>query len=211
MIPISSTASGPTTNTDFCGPWVATIQTGSLLSLSSWERVYEKGGTRFFYKYGCCKKGYGIGPFVRDRAFKETVWPQLILSFFSGDTKGANVASTNINTIATTAVSSTASGSESQSRGASSSASRRKDKTNNSKSSYNAYLIYLAYNVYLVYLAMLDLILHLFVVGTYGSYVNQKFTPRFSSYIVNSIFYKRKTAFDMALVLACSSACDNFL
>ena len=196
---------------------------------------YAMGGTRFFYKYGCCKKGFGTGPFIQDDAFNKTVWPQLVLSalgvvasllliaalllsFYYGDAiEGANACNTKVTTSntsksSTSAVTTTSiadsrrtfgsrilnkfrSGSFTEHR--STGMSRRKGKTNNSNGAYNAYL---------VYLAIPDLILNLFVVGMYGSYVNQKFTPGFSSYIVNSIFYERKTAFDMALILACSAA-----
>jgi len=57
-----------------------------------------------------------------------------------------------------------------------------------------------------VYLVIPDIILNLWVVCMYGGYVNQKFSSAFSSYIVNSIFYERKTAFDMAMILGCSAA-----
>jgi len=41
---------------------------------------YLAGGSLFFYKYGCCKKGFGDEPFIKDRAFNLTVWSQLMLS-----------------------------------------------------------------------------------------------------------------------------------
>ena len=189
---------------------------------------YAMGGRRFFYKYGCCRAGMGTGPFIQDDAFNQTVWPQLILSilgvitsvllivglllsFFYGDTEEVKSPVTKVNASALT--SSTSSGTPMDSRrtvgsrigsifkrrsteSRSMRSSRRKGKPNANG----------AYNAYLVYLAVPDLILNVFVVGMYASYVNQKFVPGFSSYVVNSIFYERKTAFDMALILACSAA-----
>lgn len=190
---------------------------------------YAMGGRRFFHKYGCCREGMGTGPFIQDKAFNQTVWPQLILSilgvitsvlliiglllsFFYGAVEEVKTPVTKLNASALT--SSVISGTTVDSRRRVGSgignlfrsrrsgedrsirSSRRKGKPNANG----------GYNAYLVYLAIPDLILNLFVVGMYASYVNQKFVPGFSSYIINSIFYERKTAFDMALILACSAA-----
>jgi len=179
-------------------------------------------GTVFYYRYGCCKRGFGDGPFIQDGAFNKTVWPQLILSalglmasvllivalllsfLFGGDVTASgtsrNIPSSQHSDASPSSKSRGRSlvGMLSSIRNSVRSTSRASigDKRNTNR----------GYNAYLMYLAIPDTVLNLCVVAMYGSYVNQKFNPELSSYIIGSIFVEQKTAFDMALILGCSAA-----
>lgn len=191
-------------------------------------------GSLFFYKYGCCKKGYGNGPFIQDAAFQKTVWPQLVLSAISLVTSVTLVVAlllsfcygNDVDAVVTRLgpfgkrsrqSTSRTSTNESSSRNYSNRSSvtfsgeiagprsngrpRRRSIRKNIREVSNS-----SYNTYLVYLAVPDIVLNLWVVCMYGGYVNQVFHPAISSYIVNSMFYERKTAVDMAVILGCSAA-----
>jgi hypothetical protein len=170
--------------------------------------------------YECCKTGSKTPPFIHNSKFKLTVYPQIAVSAIAVLSSlllvtalliplwlhvvGENHESTNKNT--------TTNSSTSQNSTQILSSRNRPTLTqhNTSIGSYrrtssqgSILPCFSGYNLYLVYLAFPDMILNIFLLGMYSSYVNQKYNPIFSGVITVD---ESNNPFEGAFVIACSTA-----
>jgi hypothetical protein len=186
--------------------------------------------------YECCKtppqqSNTQIQYFIQDKAFKTTVYPQLIVSFLAviacifliigmiiplcylkmkngttghttGRIKSRTGSTTESSTNYATATTSTRSNNI---------ASRRRSSAASTRTSKANLTSYSSYNLYLVYLALPDLILNIYLLGMYSSYVNQKHNSNFYGIIISN---KNHVSFSLCVSLSLSKAkvrCNEYM
>eukprot|EP00531_Pseudo-nitzschia_arenysensis_P014272 CAMPEP_0116127054 /NCGR_PEP_ID=MMETSP0329-20121206/6644_1 /TAXON_ID=697910 /ORGANISM="Pseudo-nitzschia arenysensis, Strain B593" /LENGTH=648 /DNA_ID=CAMNT_0003621145 /DNA_START=135 /DNA_END=2081 /DNA_ORIENTATION=+ len=115
-------------------------------------------------RYQCCKSGPALPPFIQDSAFKKTVYIPLAIWCLAA-------AISTLVCVALLIPLAKERWNVSQKRNSSSTRMRQP--------------CYSTYNLYLVYLFFFDIVYSLFQIGWYGSYINQKFNPRFYSVVAS--------------------------
>jgi hypothetical protein len=172
--------------------------------------------------YECCKTGSKTSPFIHNSKFKLTVYPQiavsaiavlsllllitaLLIPLWLHVVRANHESSTNKNAATNTTTS--------QSSTQISSIGNRPTLTQNTSigCSYRSRTSsqgsiqprFSGYNMYLIYLAIPDMILNIFLLGMYSSYVDQKYNPIFSGVITVD---ESNNPFEGAFVVACSTA-----
>ena len=168
---------------------------GNIILINTYCEDSENGFQYANENYECCKTEQGIKYFIPDRQFKATVYPMIILSTI------AVIACTLLmvalliplwlhwrvkQAALNVPVSTTR-------------ATYRRLKEAAAASTY------FSYNLYLVFLAFPDFILNLYLLIMYGSYANQKYSPKHNGLIINSI-YDDDGRENAAFILACSTA-----
>lgn len=130
--------------------------------------------------YECCKThGLNEGPFTQDKTFNLTVWPQISLSSLAVVFSMVLIAGISM-------------------------ALWKQFRQRSGRSQQGQYNVY---NIYLVLLGIPDLILNVFVIGLYGSYVNQIYVDKFTGHIVHGAWRAGDTIpLDTAIIQACSVA-----
>jgi hypothetical protein len=108
--------------------------------------------------YECCKTGPALPPFIQDSAFKLTIYP--IIAFYSIAAVSSIILILGLSIPLLI-----------QLKNGTAQLSQRTSRRTEPGFS--------PYNLYLVYLAIPDLIYSLYVLGLYGSYINQEFNPEF--------------------------------
>jgi hypothetical protein len=134
--------------------------------------------------YDCCKTE-SQGPFVQDFAFYSMIYPFITISAFAVIFSFVLIAGLSLSILK---------------QWRSSSA----DASSSSMSFMNGYN---GYNSYLVLLALPDMILNLFLVGLYGSYANQTYSPKFAGHIIYAwTTVDTAMPLDTAMVQSCTTA-----
>ena len=120
-----------------------------------------------FTLYDCCKTQALNGPFIQDRAFNLTVWPQLVCSFIAIVVSAVLVSGLVVSMIKKKGIITTTTTNTTYRH-------RRHNNGNNSN----------GYNFYLILLAIPDLTLNAFVLVQYGMYVGQWYSEQFAGHVV---------------------------
>lgn len=144
-----------------------------------------------FTLYDCCKTQTLNGPFIQDRAFNLTVWPQLVCSFIAIVVSAVLVSGLIVSMI--------------KKKGITTNTTYRHRRHNSGNHSNG-------YNFYLILLAIPDLTLNAFVLVLYGMYVGQRYSVYVPGHVVIAF---RKNGFviplDTAWIIGKSTIRTSYL
>ena len=144
-----------------------------------------------FSLYDCCKTQTLNGPFIQDRAFNLTVWPQLVCSFIAIVVSAVLVSGLIVSMI--------------KKKGITTNTTYRHRRHNSGNHSNG-------YNFYLILLAIPDLTLNAFVLVLYGMYVGQRYSVYVPGHVVIAF---RKNGFviplDTAWIIGKSTIRTSYL
>ena len=152
--------------------------------------------------FDCCRTETADGPFIKDIGFNTNVWPQLVASSIAFISSIILVMGLSFSMLRVEKLRR----GEELPAGGNTRRRRRRRRRRYQDSSESSQRVYNGYNFYLILLAIPDLMLNIFIIVLYGSYVNQHYSQELAGYIVISI---KQDAIDIPLDYAWIFGCST--